>query len=134
MRFLAALLFAAAVTACARTPEPDLNPMAEQYVRLSLEIGTHEEGYIDSYFGPPEWKTEAEAHPRDIAALKTAVDALHAQIETAEHAAHDPLVKRRAHTLAAYVSSARFRLDMMEGVRVPFVEEAERLFALRPEL
>ncbi len=134
MRFLVGLLFAVAVTACARAPEPDLNPLAEQYVRLSLEIGTHEEGYIDSYFGPPEWKTEAEAHPRSIADLKVAVDALHAQIETAEHQAHDPLVRRRAHTLAAYVASGRFRLDMMEGVRVPFVEEAQRLFALRPEI
>jgi hypothetical protein len=134
MRFLAGLLFALVVTACARQPEPDLNPMAEQYVRLSLEMGAHEEGYIDSYFGQPEWKTEAEAHPRSIADLKTAADALNAQIETAEHQAHDPVVKRRAHTLAAYVSSARFRLDMMEGTRVPFVEEAQRLFALTPEL
>ncbi len=134
MRFLAGLLFALAVTACARPPEPNLNPMAEQYVRLSLEIGTHEDGYIDSYYGPPEWKTEAEAHPRDIAALKTAVDALHAQIETAEQQAHDPLVKRRARALAAYVASARFRLDMMSGTRVPFVQEAQKLFDLTPEI
>jgi hypothetical protein len=103
-------------------------------VRLSLEMGTHEEGYIDSYFGPPEWKTAAEAHPRSIADHKTALDALHADIEAAENRAHDPLVKRRAHTLAVYVSSARFRLDMMEGTRVPFVQEAQRLFDLTPTL
>ncbi len=132
MRFLAAALFALAVTACATRAEPDLNPLAERYVRLSLEIGTHEEGYIDAYYGPPEWKTEAEANPRPIPELKTVVDQLLTELNAAVEQAHDEAVKRRARTLAAYVSSARFRLDMMEGTRVPFADEAERLFALRP--
>jgi hypothetical protein len=97
-------------------------------------MGTHEEGYIDAYYGDPAWKTEAEANPRDRAALKDAMDALHAEITSALGQAHDPEVQRRARTLQAYVASGRFRLDMMDGARVPFVEEAERLFALRPTL
>ncbi len=131
-----ALVFVAALLLAACTPraEPDLNPFAEAYVRLALEIGTHEEGYIDAYYGPPEWKTEAEAHPRSTAELKTAADALSAQIATALGEARDPVVQRRARALAAYVSSARFRLDMIDGERVPFADEAERLFALRPTL
>ena len=132
MRIFAAALFALAVSACAQRAEPDLNPLAERYVRLSLEIGTHEEGYIDAYFGPPEWKTEAEAHPRPLTELKAAADALHAELETALTQARDPMAQRRARSLAAYVSSARFRIDMMDGTRVPFADEAERLFALRP--
>lgn len=127
--FIAALLLAACVPR-----EPDLNPFAEAYVRLALEIGTHEEGYIDAYYGPPEWKTEAEAHPRSTADLKAAADALSAQITEALSKARDPAVQRRARALAAYVSSARFRLDMIDGERVPFADEAERLFALRPTL
>jgi len=134
MRFLAAAFFTLAIAACQPRAEPDINPLAERYVRLSLEIGTHEEGYIDAYYGPPEWKTEAEANPRPIAELKTATDELLADLNAAAAQAHDELVQRRARTLAAYVSSARFRLDMMEGVRAPFADEAERLFALRPEL
>lgn len=128
--FVAALLLAA----CTARAEPDLNPFAESYVRLALEVGTHEEGYIDAYYGPPEWKTEAEAQPRSTADLKAAADALSAQIATALGEAHDPAVQRRARTLAAYVSSVRFRLDMIDGERVPFADEAERLFALRPTL
>jgi hypothetical protein len=108
--------------------------MAEAYVRLALEVGTHEEGYIDAYFGPPEWKTEAEASPRSTADLKPALDALSAQIATALDEARDPAVQRRARALAAYVASARFRLDMIDGARAPFADEAERLFALRPAL
>jgi hypothetical protein len=134
MRFLAAALFAAGLAACSPRAEPDLNPLAETYVRMALEIGTHEEGFIDAYYGQPEWKTEAEANPRSIEELKAAADALRAQIDAAEEEARDETVQRRARTLSAYVQSARFRMDMMEGTRVPFVEEAERLFALRPEM
>src|SRR5262245_48837844 len=133
MRALAGLLLLLAV-ACAPKPDPNLNPLAEQYVRLALEVGTHEEGYIDAYYGPAEWKTEAEAHPRTTAALKTALDALGAEIATALAQTREPLAQRRARALAAYVASARFRLDMIDGSRVPFVEEAEHLFALRPTL
>lgn len=133
MRVIAACLFLL-VAACARQAEPDLNPLAETYVRLSLEIGTHEEGYIDAYYGPAEWKTQAEAHPRSTSDLKAAADALSAQIAEAQGAAREPAVQRRARALAAYVASARFRLDMIDGERLPFADEAERLFALRPTL
>lgn len=134
MRIWFGMLMAVALAACAPRAEPDLNPLAERYVRLALEIGTHEEGYIDAYVGPPEWKTEAEANPRDVATLKTLTDALIAELAAAQEDLRDPAAQRRARTLAAYVASARFRLNMIEGTRVPFVEEAERLFALRPTL
>src|SRR5262245_17323048 len=135
MRALAALvLLLVAGCAASLRPEPDLNPLAEAYVRLALEIGAHEEGYIDAYYGPPEWKTAADANPRSTAELKTAVDALSAEIAAALSQTRDPVAQRRGRALAAYVSSARFRLDMIEGTRAPFADEAERLFALRPNL
>jgi hypothetical protein len=135
MRTIASLLFLL-VAACATAPAPagDLNALAERYVRLALEIGTHEEGYIDAYYGPPEWKTEAEANPRAVAQLKIDADALRAELATAVANASDAATERRARTLEVYVSSARFRLDMIEGQRVAFADEAERLFNLRPEL
>jgi hypothetical protein len=128
------LIAALVLASCAPRAEPDLDPLAETYVRLALEIGTHEEGYIDAYYGPPEWKSQAEADPRSTSDLKAAADALSGQIAAALDQARDPAVQRRARTLGAYVSSARFRLDMIEGTRVAFVEEAQRLFALRPNL
>lgn len=138
MRFIAAALFSLALAACATPappqPEAALNALAERYVRLSLEIGTHEDGYIDAYYGPAEWKTEAEAAPRSIDELQLATAALHAEVDAVQAAATDDLMLRRARTLSAYIGAARFRMEMMEGVRVSFVEEAERLFALRPDI
>jgi hypothetical protein len=137
MRFIAAALFSLAVAACATASpqaETQLDALAETYVRLSLEIGTHEDGYIDAYYGPPEWKTEAEAAPRSIDELQAATTVLQGEVDRIAASGIDDLEMRRARTLSAYIAAARFRMEMMEGVRVPFVEEAERLFALRPDI
>ncbi|MES1201729.1 MAG: hypothetical protein ABUS57_09820 [Pseudomonadota bacterium] len=124
-----------ALAACA-PPERhvDLNPLGERYVKLVLGIGTHEEGYIDSYFGPEAWKTEIDAHPPAVAALKTEADSLLAAIDAAAAQTTDAAEKRRAHYLRGYTSAARFRLDMIEGTRVPFADEAEKVLGLRPTL
>jgi hypothetical protein len=135
MRAIASLLFLL-IAACATAPAPsgDLNALAERYVRLALEIGTHEEGYVDAYYGPEAWKSEAEADPRSVAQLKTDADALRTAIAVIASSASDAAVARRARTLEVYVSSARFRLDMIDGRRVPLADEAEALFDVRPDL
>jgi hypothetical protein len=135
MRFfipICALLLAACATA---KPLPStLNQVAHDYVRLQLEIGAHEDGYIDAYTGPPELKTQAEANPRAVAALKAEAERLMAALEAIDPATLDGTVARRRAFLSAHLRAARFRLDMIEGARRPFAEEAEFLFDVRPAL
>ena len=122
------------LSACAGTPpvgEP-LNNIARDYVRLALEIDAHEPGYVDAYYGPDSWREEARRLPRDQKALKLEADRL--KSELAHFHSDDAETAQRAKVLLADVSSARFRLDMIGGARAPFVEEAERLFALKPQL
>ena len=128
MRFLG-LLATLFLFACASAPAPtsaNLDSVARDYVRLVLEIGAHEEGYIDAYYGPPEIKAEADANPRAIPALKAEADRLIAALGTPADA--------RGRFLAANLRAARFRLDMIEGRKTPFAEEAEALLGVRPEL
>src|SRR3546814_4247813 len=73
-----------------------LDGIAAAYLRLSLEIGTHEPGYIDAYYGPPQLKKAAEAAPRDKPALLAATRALMAEVDVAARRISDPLAKRRA--------------------------------------
>lgn len=133
MRAIASLLVLL-VAACITAPSSDLNGLAERYVRLALAIGEHEDGYIDAYYGPDAWKEEAGANQRSIEELKRDADVLRAQLAALAAGPGDVATTRRARTLEVYVASARFRLDMIEGLRLPFAEEAERLFNLRPTL
>lgn len=133
-QWLASIL-ALALAACAsmenRVPQT-LDEIARNYVRLVLEIDAHEPGYVDAYFGPREWRDEALKSPRARAELKSEADRLLAA--TRAWRTDDPELRQRARVLAADISSARFRLDMIDGKRVKFADEAERLFALRPKL
>ncbi|OHD09734.1 hypothetical protein [Sphingopyxis sp. RIFCSPHIGHO2_12_FULL_65_19] len=111
-----------------------IDEIAASYLRLTLEIGTHEAGYIDAYYGPPELKTAAEAAPRDKPALLSATRALMAQVDVAARRISDPLERRRAAFLRAQLRAAETRLMMMQGTRFAFADEAERLFGVRPRL
>ncbi|MEP7198192.1 MAG: hypothetical protein ABI874_00125, partial [Chloroflexota bacterium] len=42
------------------------------YVQLALAIEQHLPGYVDAYFGPPDWKQQAEAHGQRLIADLTA--------------------------------------------------------------
>ena len=37
-----------------------MNDVAERYVRLVLALGQHDPDYVDAFYGPADWKTEAE--------------------------------------------------------------------------
>src|SRR6516162_9356049 len=123
-----------AIPASAAERRTTLDEAAQDYVHLALEIGAHEKGYIDAYFGPPEWRIEAEAHPRNISELKAEADRIQAVLGAMDISAQQPTERRRNAWLKANVASARSRLDMIEGARFAFRDEATRLFALTPEL
>ena len=111
-----------------------LNDIAATYLRLTLEIGTHEDGYIDAYYGPSELKVAAEAAPRDKPTLLAATRELTARLDAAARRLSDPLDRRRAAFLRAQLRAAETRLMMMQGTRFAFADEAERLFGVRPQL
>ena len=136
---LLALVLACA--ACVAKPAPQaskpadpLNDIARQYVLLSLEIGTHEDGYIDAYYGPAEWKKEAEANPRDLAALAQAVDALDASLMAIDVSDREIMVQRRAKFLHAQLNAARTRLKMLRGEKLSFRQESLGLFGATPDI
>ncbi|MFZ4607171.1 MAG: hypothetical protein ACOYM5_13020 [Caulobacter sp.] len=131
---LAACLVLAATPALAAQ---NLDQLAERYVKLSLEIGEHEDGYIDAYYGPAEWAAAAKAGKRDLPALARAVDDLSFALGFASSKGSTELTagdRRRVAFLQAQLTAARTRLRMMQGEKLSFEDEAEGLFGVRPVL
>jgi hypothetical protein len=126
----------ASASAPANTPASRtlLDPLAEAYVHLSLEIGEHEPGYIDAYYGPDEWAQQAKRAPRPLPELRAAAEALQQRLAKVDDKELAPLEVRRKHLLAAQLTAARTRMAMLTGEKLDFEHEAEGLYALHPRL
>lgn len=120
----------AAATLAAQT----VDTIAKDYVALTLETGTHEIGYIDAYYGPQTLFDAATKAPRDKGALLLAARQAMTKLAEAAPMLADPIEKRRAAFLQAQLRAAETRLEMMQGTRFSFAEEAERLFGVKPQL
>lgn len=143
MRFLLATLMMISTSVHAGTspaiagseaPRTMLDPIAEAYVHLTLEIGEREPGYVDAYYGPDEWAQQAKHSPRPLPELRAAAEGLLKQLSTVDEAGLAPLEIRRKHLLAAQLTAARTRMAMLAGETLDFEHEAEGLYALRPAL
>jgi hypothetical protein len=123
---------AAAMTA--QTQDPATDPwraLAERYVKLVLAIGPHDADYVDAYYGPPEWRTEAEASPVPLATLEARAAGLEDDVGKAVVPASpaEPLLwALRRQYLARQLSAVRARLAMLQGKRFTFDEESRALY------
>lgn len=111
-----------------------LDDIAQRYVRMSLEAGEREPGYVDSYYGPPEWAAAAKKAPRDFAQLRAEAEALARALAAIDPRTLDPMSVRRRAYLQAQVKAAATRLAMDMGEKFAFLDEAEGLFGVRPAL
>jgi hypothetical protein len=101
--------------------------IARQYVQLVLALGQHDPDYVDAYYGPPEWRTEAEKakaaleeierRTRDV---RSALAAIPKPAGEMERLRHDYLDRQLA--------ALDVRLAMLRGKRLSFDEESRGLY------
>jgi hypothetical protein len=127
---LALVLFLAVSGSQAAAQADSLDTIARDYVRLQLEIGARDEGYVDAYYGPAEIRREATANPRSIEQLQSAVGALQRRVNAI---AAPGIAARRRAFLAAQLIAAHTRLQMVRGERLSFADEARGLYGVNLE-
>src|ERR1044071_5411512 len=47
----------------------DMNSPAERYAHLVLALGQHDPDYVDAFYGPAEWKAQAEKEKKSLDAI-----------------------------------------------------------------
>jgi len=138
MKNIAIAAAALALTSCStmpNTPPPALDTLARQYLALQLAIGEKDPGYVDAYYGPEELATSAAAQADDISLpiLQARTIALDATLRSLP-VEPGSVEASRVRYLRAMLNSAKVRLRMLRGEEIPFQDEAEGLFGVRPEL
>src|SRR5256884_2024834 len=79
--FLCGLLASSGVARAADST----NAIAERYAHLVLALGQHDPDYVDAFYGPAEWKTQAEKTKQSLDAIAAGSRELGAKLEDASH-------------------------------------------------
>ena len=115
-------------------PEMSVAGISDAYIRLTLEAGSHEAEYVDAYYGPPALLSAAKANPRSLAELIAEARALTAAVDVALPTLQIESDRRRAIALRGMLVAADTRLQMLQGRKFAFNDEAKGQFATVPDL
>jgi hypothetical protein len=104
-----------------------MNGIAERYVKLVLALGQHDADYVDAYYGPPDWKKEAESAKVPLDDLAAAVKELLGAVGAVPRPAGE-LEQLRLKYLERQLSAVGARIRMLKGERLTFDEESRALY------
>jgi len=104
-----------------------MDSIAQQYVRVVLALGQHDPDYVDAYYGPPEWKTEAAKTKLDLAVIGQRGAQLRLELKKITAPA-DELSRLRWDYLDRQLSSLETRVRMLKGERLSFDDESRALY------
>jgi len=108
-----------------------MDKIAEQYVKLVLAMGHHDADYVDAYYGPPEWKKQADGSKIGLDAIAVKARALTAELDRAggaRAAMSDDMPQLRLHYLERQLAALAARVRMLKGERLSFDDESRALY------
>ena len=119
---------------CSTKLKPDnIEVIAEEYVRLVLQVGQYDSAVVDAYFGPEEWKPneqKAAIFPEET--LVNSVNDLLSKCKTLLDSKSPNLNIRRVEMLQKQLIALRTKVQMIGGKTYSFDEEAALLYDAEP--
>ena len=111
-----------------------MNEIAESYVKLVLALGQHDADYVDAYYGPAEWKQQAESAKAPLADLAGRARPLLERVTRLSPPAGE-MERLRHQYLERQLSAVNARIRMLQGERMTFDAESKALYdAVAPTL
>src|ERR1700746_2702417 len=120
-----------ATSSVAGPAKEGMNTIAERYVHLVLALGQHDPDYVDAFYGPAEWKTQAEQEKKSLDAIGAEAARLSATlIETpiAPGTTDSDLRQLRREYLHKQLSALAARVRMLKGQKLKFDDESRALY------
>ena len=135
-----------AMSAAAPVKEDAMNSIAERYAHLVLALGQHDPDYVDAFYGPAEWKAQAEKEKKSLdligseaaellklmvdgtAASQPLVDSKQPGTAAATEEAADEMVKLRREYLQKQISALAARVSILKGEKLKFDEESRTIY------
>jgi len=94
-----------------------------------LAVGQHDADYVDAFYGPATWKTEAERRKVPLREIDAAAERLIADIPALTDAdRRDELATLRRDYLKRQLEALRTRVKMLDGAKLSFDQESQALY------
>src|SRR6478672_1376900 len=108
----------------------DMNAIAGRYAHLVLALGQHDPDYVDAFYGPAEWKTQAEEEKKSLDAIGAEAAELIATLAKIPDAATsgDEMLQLRPEYLQKQISALAARVRMLKGEKLKFDDESRALY------
>ena len=128
--FLFVLCSLVSVSGNTHATADDMNPLAERYAKLVLALGQHDPDYVDAFYGPAEWKTQAEKEKKSLDAIDAEAAELGTNLAKISDAATpgDEMLKLRREYLQKQISALAARVRMLKGEKLKFDDESHALY------
>lgn len=104
-----------------------MNTIAEEYVKLVLAVGLHDEDYVDAYHGPAAWRDEAARDRLSLDAIEARALAARERLAALPMPV-DMTPALRYKYLEGQLSSLSARVALLKGARMSFDEESRALY------
>jgi hypothetical protein len=104
-----------------------MSGIAERYAHLVLSLGQHDPDYVDAFYGPAEWKTQAEKEKKSLDAIGAEAAELSATLAKTPNAG-DELLRLRLEYLQKQISALAARVRMLKGEKLKFDDESRALY------
>ncbi len=113
-----------------RATTDSMNAVAERYVHLVLALGQHDPDYVDAFYGPAEWKTQAEKEKKSLDVIGAeAGELIETLAKTPDAAASgDEMLNLRREYLQKQVAALAARVRMLKGEKLKFDDESRELY------
>ncbi len=109
-----------------------MDGIAEQYVRLILDIGQHDPDYVDAYYGPKEWQDASKKVKQQLTALEDRTEAVTARLKRIRVPKSNTSLTLRKTYLQKQLSAASVKIAMLTGTKYTFDDEAKKLYDASP--
>ncbi len=122
------------ITSCKSSSNPQsIDIIAEDYVKLVLEIGQYDNAFVDAYFGPEEWKPiEPKSQTLPLDSFVQRANKLISQCDVLLASDDPDLEVARINMLKKQLIAVRTKTEMLGGKIYSFDEEAKLLYDAEP--
>ena len=139
-KILSILAVAVIFISCSERKEPiiqsdlelQMNSIAEDYVKLVLNIGQYDADFVDAYYGPKEWrenlKKDLQFDSTAFKSLSDKTDNLLNELESLSEYKATDLEKLRFKYLYKQLLACKTKINMLNGAVLPFDMETKALY------